>query len=269
MRIRTQALVGGEDPKQVEERARTRIDQGFSTFKLKLAVSETRHDIGQDLERVAALRRAIGPSRRIRLDANEAWSRREAERALASLEPFDIEYVEQPVGRADLIGLKSLRDSGAIPVAADEALLGSGWQACLEAEAAPVFILKPAALGGAHSSIEIARRARKAGIRIVWSNLIEAAVGRSVAVALAAALAPSQEVHGLGTAELLAEDLAEGARVRSGWIDVGRGAGLGCAPDPSWADRGGTTRGLVEGGAGKAGFWVGGSGRTRVFEAKT
>lgn len=233
-RLRIQALVGGADPRQVEGAARKARVQGFSVFKLKLGISRTRRSLGADLERVAALRSEIGPSARIRLDANEAWSRHEAESALARLAAFDVDYVEQPVHRFDLSGLKALDEADVIPVAADEALLRGGWQACLETRAARIFILKPAALGGPLDVLELVRRARGEGIRIVWSNLIEGVVGRSVAVALAAATATREEVHGLGTAGLLAGDLGEGARTRSGSIEVATVPGLGCRLPSPW-----------------------------------
>jgi len=181
---------------------------------------------------VSALRSAVGPKARLRLDANEAWNRTAAAAALVALEPFGIDYVEQPVRRDDLVGLKRLSQDGAIPVAADEALLGDGLAACLEARAASILIVKPAAVGGLSASIGVWRRAREEGLRVVWSTLIEAAVGRAAALALAAGLGPVDEVHGLGTADLLAADLVVGAspdRLDS----EGRrgGAGIGFEPE--------------------------------------
>ncbi len=266
-RIRTQALVGGGDSDQVSAAARRARNEGFSVFKLKLAISKAHRDVGRDVERVAALRDAIGSSAGIRLDANEGWSRREAESALRRLEPFEIDYVEQPVDRADLSSLKALDLEGAIPMAADEALLGSGWRACLEARAARVFVLKPSVLGGPIASLELARRAGEEEIRIVWSNLIEGVVGRTVAIALAAATAPEEEVHGLGTADLLAGDYGEGARTLSGSLEVGRAAGLGCPLVPPWVDDAGNPSDPDR--AGTTGNRMVRWGAARVFEARS
>jgi len=244
-RICVQALVVGDDPQSVATSAQARVDAGFETFKLKLAVSPSQRDLGLDLARVAALRDVIGSTRRVRLDANEAWALREAESALEALARFDIDYVEQPVARADRAGLKDLDLNASIPVAADEALLGKAWEACLDSRVASIFIVKPAALGGVVPSLALCGRARALGIRVVWSSLIDAAVGRSVAIALAAALARDPEcegeVHGLGTAKLLARDLIERREETGGRIQSSEVAGLGCDLAPVWETRGGAS----------------------------
>ena len=237
-RINVQALVVGQDAESVAVSAQASLDEGFETFKLKLSVSRPQPGLELDLVRVASLREVIGPARRIRLDANEAWEFLEAERALAALARFDIDYVEQPVSREDRAALKSLATHAAIPVAADEALLGTGWQACLESQAASIFVIKPAALGGIEPSTALFRRARERGIRVVWSSLIDGAVSRATAVALAAGLGPADEpddeVHGLGTAKLLARDLIEGCEVVLGGIDSNQAVGPGCDLVPVW-----------------------------------
>lgn len=236
-RVAVQALVIGDDPAGVVASAQTSLDEGFETFKLKLSVSQSQQGLGLDLERVAALRDVIGPTHRIRLDANEAWAFREAELALEALERFDIDYVEQPVDRRDRAALKDLDANASIAVAADEALLGKGWEACLESGAASIFIVKPAALGGIGPSLALSCRAQALGIRVIWSSLIDAAVGRAAAIALAAALGRDGEVHGLGTAKLLARDLIEGCEVVGGAIGSSRAAGLGCDLAPVWDAR--------------------------------
>jgi len=242
-RVRVQALVGGEGADEVAARAEDARRAGFAAFKLKLAVTPGQRDPGPDLERVAALREAVGPAARLRLDANEAWSASEAARALAALARFDIDFVEQPVSRGDLTGLAELDAHAAIPIAADEALLGAGLEAVLSARAASIFVLKPSALGGLRAACELWRRAREASIRIVWSSLIDGLVARAGALALAAALGDDEEVHGLGTASLLARDLTAAvpddvAPGAGGTILLADRPGLGCALAPAWSVEG-------------------------------
>ncbi len=235
-RVRVQALVGGASPDAVEASAGRARAAGFDTFKLKLAVSPAARGLELDLERVAALRGAIGREARIRLDANEAWSRAEAEAALARLAPFGIDLLEQPVDRADRAALAALSRSSPIPIAADEALLGDGLEACLSAPVARCFVVKPALLGGIDGAIDLARRAEARGIRLVFSNLIEGSVGRAAALALAAGLARPghDEVHGLGTAALLAADLEPSAATPSAVLVPSAAPGLGVALGPCW-----------------------------------
>lgn len=236
-RIFVQTLVPAESPEEIATCAKTLVDEGFKTFKLKLAVSKSRQDLGFDLDRVAALRDAIGSAHRIRLDANGAWTLRDAQLALESLERFEIDYIEQPVAPGDLADLKELTSSAAIPVAADEALLHQGWEACLDSRAASIFVVKPAALGGIAVSLALSSRARELGIRVIWSSLIDAAVGRASAIALASALDCKAEVHGLGTARLLVRDLIESREGEAGVIEPSQALGLGCNLAPIWHDR--------------------------------
>jgi L-alanine-DL-glutamate epimerase-like enolase superfamily enzyme len=133
-----------------------------------------------------------------------------------------------------------VHENGAVAVAADEALLGEGAAACLEARAASIFVVKPAALGGVEASVAIFGRARQLGIRVVWSSLIDGAVGRMTAVAIAAGLGDDDpervEVHGLGTADLLSRDLVAGCEVKHGLIETNSTPGLGCPIPPIWEE---------------------------------
>ncbi len=238
--IAVQALVGGETPGQVAESTHRAREEGFTTFKLKLAVSaaqrvaargDGRGDPARDRARVAALREAAGPEARLRLDANEAWTRCEAATALESLAPFDIDYVEQPVAREDLDSLAWLAAESPIAVAADEALLGVGLQACLERGAASILILKPSALGGVGRLRQLVVRARASGLRLVWSTLLDGAVARAAVWHLAAGLGPADETHGLATGDWLVRDLAPMPTIRAGRLgSPGTGAGLGLRP---------------------------------------
>ena len=233
-RVQSQTLVSGDSPAEVEESARRTKAAGAIAFKLKVAAgrdSSGGPDLAWDLERVAALRSTVGAEARIRLDANEGWTLEEAEQALRGLVSYDIDFVEQPVARADLSGLKRLRDQAIIEIAADESLQVGGLNACLAANAASVWVVKPAALGGLDRSIEVARLARESGIRLVWSTLMDGAIGRGAAIALAAALQAGDEVHGLGTWDWLAADLGQECASREGGaMRLRNSAGLGFVP---------------------------------------
>lgn len=230
--VASQALVGGETPEAVAESARALVARGFRAFKLKLAVSPGARRLGVDLDRVAALRQVVGSSARLRLDANEAWSEKEAHRALVALAVFDVDYVEQPVPRTDLDALARLSAEADVAIAADEALLGEGWRRVLEARAVSIWIAKPAALGSLDVALELVRAVNEQGGRLVWSTLIDGAIGRGVARALAAATGTPDEIHGLGTGPLLAADLrAETDPVTEGRLPTPTGPGLGLPPE--------------------------------------
>jgi len=230
--VASQALVAGETPGAVVESARALVARGFRAFKLKLAVSPGERRIGRDLDRVAALRQVIGPDAKLRLDANEAWSEKEARRALVALACFDVDFVEQPVARGDVEALARLSADAEVAVAADEALLGGSWRRVLEARAVSIWIAKPAALGSLDVALELVRSVGEQGGRLIWSTLIDGAIGRGAARALAAATGAPDEIHGLGTGPLLAADLrAETDPVIEGRLPTPTGPGLGIAPD--------------------------------------
>jgi L-alanine-DL-glutamate epimerase-like enolase superfamily enzyme len=109
-------LVAGP-PRAVAADAERWAARGFETFKLKVGVPG---DVGQ----VEAVRRAVGPSARLRVDANGVWTPRDAVLRLTAMERHRVELAEQPA--ADLEDLAVVRNQTAIPIAADESVNGVG-----------------------------------------------------------------------------------------------------------------------------------------------
>ena len=89
---------------------------GFETIYLKSGF-----DRRKDVADVAAVREAIGPGPKLRIDANEAWSPAEAIAIIHQLEPYALEFVEQPVSMYDLDGLARVRRAVRTPIAANQA----------------------------------------------------------------------------------------------------------------------------------------------------
>jgi L-alanine-DL-glutamate epimerase-like enolase superfamily enzyme len=179
---------------------------------------------------VAALRQAVGPEARIRLDANGAWSAEMARDALRELSRFDLEYVEDPLRVRtpdDVEALASLRGESPVSLAADDCLWDPACaSAMLACRAVDRFVLKAAPLGGLAATRELARRARERGIDSVVTSTMDAAVGLTASLHLAAALG-AESACGLGTAAWLAEDVATPPRIEAGQMSLPRGSGLG------------------------------------------
>jgi o-succinylbenzoate synthase len=194
------------------EAARQSVAAGFRTLKVK-AGAERETDVL--VERVRAIRAAVGPDVRLRLDVNGVWDLDAAEERLAAIAHFDIEYVEQPLAPDDFDGLAELRRRVQVPIAADEAAASvQAVRALLAAEAVDVLVVKPARVGGPAAVAEIAQRAAERGVPVVISTLFESGIGIAAALAMAAALPdvrPSRWAappdHGLATAGLLDHDL--------------------------------------------------------------
>ncbi|NQZ99677.1 MAG: o-succinylbenzoate synthase [Myxococcales bacterium] len=235
--VAVNALLSGDDAPGVAASATRARRAGFRAVKLKVGAKSRERDV----ERVAAARSALGPSARIRLDANGAWSGDEALAILTDVERYGIEYVEQPVPADDLESLASLRRRAKVRIAADEAVADeSSAIALLDAEAADVLILKPPTLGGVRATAAIAKRAADAGVDCVVTSSIDSSLG--IAGALQAAVALPEPAAGprlpcgLATGSLLEADIARGLSVRHGALTLPPDAGLGVHPDDDLLD---------------------------------
>lgn len=203
---------------------------GCRTAKVKVA--EAGQTLADDIARVRAVRAALGPEGRIRLDANGGWNVDEAEHAAHALAEFDLEYLEQPC--ADVEELTQLRARLAdwdIPIAADESVRkASDPLAVARAGAADLLVVKAQPLGGVRRALEIVA---DAGLPAVVSSALETSVGLAMGLALAAALPRLDYDCGLGTASLLAADVTTTPlRATHGMIPVGR-----VTPDPDLLER--------------------------------
>ena len=223
------ATVGDGTPEETAAEAERAVDEGFDCLKLKVGARE----VAADVERVRAVREAVGDAVTLRADANGAWDRETARRALDAVAPFDVAYVEQPLPADDLDGLAALRGGdradgtvGTGPIAADESVAAHGIDAVLDAGAADAVVLKPMALGGPDRALAAALRARSADVDPIVTTTIDAVIARTAAVHVAAAI-PDVSACGLATGSLLDEDLApDPCPVTDGAVRVPPGPGL-------------------------------------------
>ena len=183
-----------------------RIVAGSGCGTAKVKVAEHGQSLADDLARLEAVRDAIGPAGRIRVDANGAWTVDEAERALIALHRFDLEYAEQPC--ATVTALAELRRRVArrgILIAADESIRRQGDPERVVAEnAADIAVLKVQPLGGVRRCLELAERL---GLPVVVSSALETSIGLRAGIALAASLPELPYACGLNTSALLRNDL--------------------------------------------------------------
>lgn len=202
---------------------------GFRCVKIKMG------DGGREqIQRVAAIREALGPNMHIRLDANACWSFEQAVHVLRACEPYDIQYIEQPLAVSNLTGMYWLRHAVAIPIAADEAVYDLASARCiLDAQAAEILILKPQFLGGIRNSRRIIEEASRRGVQCVITSAIEAGIGIAGTMQLVAASPEITLESGLMTLYLLEHDLLKERLeiTEDGGIRLPSGAGLGVELD--------------------------------------
>ena len=130
---------------------------GCTTAKVKVA--EAGQGLADDLDRVAAVRKILGPDGRIRVDANGGWDVASAQRALGALAAYRLEYAEQPCAEvSDLVVLRTLlaRNGIDVPIAADESIRKAADPMRVAREgAADLIVVKVAPLGGVRRALEI------------------------------------------------------------------------------------------------------------------
>ncbi len=182
---------------------------------------------------MAAVRRALGPEVRLRIDANGAWRAEEAVSIIQALEEYGLEMVEQPVPAAEVEGMARVRAAVGVPIAADEAVTDlEAARRLLECGAADVLVVKAMVVGGPRPARRIAELAAAAGAAVVVTTSIDAGIGTAAALHLAATLPPDGPACGLATASLLVADiitrplLAQGGR-----LELPQGPGLGIVLD--------------------------------------
>ncbi len=189
---------------------------GFRCLKVKVGV-------GDDAGRVAAVRAAAGPAVALRLDANGAWSPKEAVAAIAALEPVGLELVEEPChGEA---ALREVREAVATRIAMDET---AGRPGALLSGAGDAVCLKIGRCGGISALLGQAVAVRSTGAEVYLASTFDGPLGIAAALHAAAALAPLPPC-GLATLSLF-DGLDDPLVPNAGRIAVPTAPGLGVSP---------------------------------------
>ena len=183
--IITDITISVNDPEEMAKDSLDAINRGFNTLKIKVGKNAL-----LDIERMKMIRKAIGYDVKLRIDANQGWTAKEAVKTLRRMEDegLDIELVEQPVIAHDVEGLKFVTDNVSIPVLADESVF-SPLDALniLQKRAADLINIKLMKTGGIHNALKICSAAEMYGVECMIGCMLEAKVSVNAAVHLAAA----------------------------------------------------------------------------------
>lgn len=211
-----------------------------------LAVTQVKVKVGGDLEHDVAtlqlLRRLLGGSVDIRVDANCGWqSADEALAALETLRPFRLSAVEQPLAAGDLAGLARVTAEAPETVILDESLRShDDAVALIDARACNAFNIRVSKCGGLFASAAIAQLGHAAGLDlVVGAQVGESGILSAAGRQLAASIPEPRYVEGSGGSLLLREDLTR-ERVLPGFRGRAqrfRAAGLGVQVRPEVLDR--------------------------------
>jgi muconate cycloisomerase len=168
--IRLKFVVGAVEPELAAQRARRMVEMGWKAIKVKVG----RHAHPQeDVERLRAVRAAVGPDVWLSVDANGGYTVEQAVWAAARLEALGVVLFEQPTRRGDHVAMAEVRRRSGIPIMADESVFTP--QDAIELvrhQAADIFSLYPGKHGGIRATQHLAKLAEAAGIPCtIGSNL--------------------------------------------------------------------------------------------------
>jgi len=231
---------GWDEPDTLAAKTRAMRAEGITVFKIKVGDLPER-----DEQRVAAVREAAGAQARITVDANQGWwDAKTAVRAIKLLEPYDIEFVEQPVRMDDLEAARWVRDRVDVPIALDESVRGPREAlAAVKAGACDIVVVKLMKTGGILNALKVNAIAEAAGATIMMGNMGESSLGLAahfhVNVALANAVhcdadlpwRPGGCTHDIGVG--LGVELRDGVST----VTLPDGPGLGVALDEDNVER--------------------------------
>ncbi|WP_256545319.1 dipeptide epimerase [Halobellus inordinatus] len=190
---KTSFTIGLDETDRMREKTRAAVDDGYDVLKIKLGTD-------RDEEIVAAVREEA-PEARIRVDANEAWTPREAVRMTDRLAAYGVEFVEQPVPASDPEGLRFVYERSALPIAADESCVTLPDVPAV-ADRTDIVNLKLMKCGGLPEARRMIAAARAHGLEVMLGCMIET----NAAIAAACHLAPLLDYADLDGALLLDDD---------------------------------------------------------------
>ncbi|HWR08891.1 dipeptide epimerase [Sporomusa sp.] len=232
--ITTDLTISVNAPEEMVQDSLEAVAAGYTELKLKVGT-----DAALDIKRVQAIRAAVGYDVKIRLDANQGWSPKEAVRTIRKFEDMglDIELIEQPVKAHDFSGLKYVTEHVETDIMADEAAFGvyEVFQ-LLAMQACDLINIKLMKAGGLHNAIKIAHFAETMGVKCMMGCMLESKVGITAAASLAGGKVIVDKSD-LDAAVLLAQDpVVGGVSFSKNQIIIPDAPGLGITDIQGWQE---------------------------------
>ena len=213
----TSFTIGIAEPQVMAERAAKAAAKGFTVLKVKLGQ-------GDAVAALSAIRERFSGT--MRVDPNAAWTAAEAPARIASLVPFDLEFVEQPIDPKDIDGLRRVRAASPLPIVADEAAIRASDVPRLVGACDGINV-KLQKCGGVAAARAMIAVAHESGLKVMLGCR---AAETSVAIAAAAHLAPAVEWADLDGNLLITDDPFRAVAVENGRFVFPKRPGLGAIP---------------------------------------
>ncbi len=213
-RLETDFTVSVNSPEEMGEDALNYVEQGFNVLKIKVG----KDCISEDTARIIRIREVVGNDVKLRLDANQGWSPKEAISIIHKLEDLDlnIELIEQPVHSSDIRGLKQVTDHVDTLIMADESVFSEKDAfEVLRTRSADLINIKLMKSGGIYKATLINKVAELCGVECMVGSMIETKLG----ITAAAHFAASQKNitrYDFDAPLMLAKDVIQGGIIYEG-----------------------------------------------------
>jgi L-alanine-DL-glutamate epimerase-like enolase superfamily enzyme len=229
--IITDYTVSIGDPQKMAADALKIKAQGYPAIKIKLGLNGKK-----DVERIKAIRTAVGNEIPLRIDANQGWAVDEAIETLNALAIYGIQHCEEPIARWNFMRLPEVKKASPIPIMADECC-GDEHDAerLIKLKACDYFNIKLGKSGGIFNALKMVKLAEAAGIHLQVGAFIESRLAMT-AFAHFALCSPNIEHYDFDTALMFKEDPVTGGIIyeKNGVVKVPEDVGLGARIDEGW-----------------------------------
>ncbi len=182
--IETSITIGIKGVPETLKEAGELLRKGVKILKLKIGLNPE-----EDLEKVKRIRE-LDENVRLRVDANQGYAPDMAISVLKEMEPYQVEFCEQPVAEEDLEGMKRVKEGVEMPVMADESVKSlQDALRVVQLGACDLVNLKLMKMGGIRRCAQISALLEGAGIGCMVGCMVETKVGITAGTHLALALA--------------------------------------------------------------------------------
>lgn len=223
--------IGAFSPAGAAAVAEKAVGLGLKAVKVKVGLN-----VSSDIERVEAVRSALGEGFPIGVDANTGWTENEAVSAIPHLERLGVNVIEEPLRRRDFRACARLRQRTRIPIMLDESVFTR--QDALDAirnDACDIISIYPGKNGGIGRSVQIAQMAAAAGLECTIGSNLEWELGSAAMLHVAVSIPNLSDrlAHDIIGPLYHTRHTGTELRFENGCAVTPSGAGLGIDLDPS------------------------------------
>lgn len=166
-----------EDIQQIDEK----MVEGYRTFMLKMGSLP----IAEEVKRIKAIRDHFGSDIHVIVDVNQGWEVAEALEFISALRGYSLDFIEQPISRWNVRGLRSIRERSAFPISADESLISIHDAVMLiREEAVDIFSIKVSKNAGLSRTKKIAILAEASGMKCLVNSMLEFGISQAASLHL-------------------------------------------------------------------------------------